>query len=44
MPPEPQGIGNLSANEGHGVAGRGISKKRTPFCNGADRGLNVIPV
>jgi hypothetical protein len=29
------------ARDADGVAGRGCRKKRTPFCNGTDRGCNI---
>jgi hypothetical protein len=33
----------VSARAADGMAGRGCWKKRTPFCNGADRSWNITP-
>jgi len=42
-PPRPIGAGTF-VRTAVGVPGRGCWKKRTPLCNGADRGWNITPL
>ncbi len=39
----PKFMGKPTARKAHGGAGLRCRKKRTPSCNGMDRGLNVTP-
>jgi len=35
-------MGKQTVRKAYGSAGKGIWKKRMPFCNGTDRDFNVI--
>ena len=41
--PRPGFGASAPARDTVGVAGRGNWKKRRPFCNGADKGSNIVP-